>query len=152
MRKSACSAAAVVSSVALLSVGAPTAAHAYTQKELSLCWVNETVDKVQDLELVADGPSYKTASLDAGECARFDVRPGQYKITVEDIEEFVDALQDSQTNCAAGADPRFRIYITRMSNTYKAFTTAALLNGHVITNVKKDRSTTVTAALECVET
>lgn len=152
MRKSAYSAAAVVSSVALLTVGAPTVAHAYTQKELSICWVNETIDKVQDLELVADGPSYKTASLDAGECARFDVRPGQYKITLEDVEEFVDALRDSQQNCAAGEDPRFRIYIKRMNDTYKAFTTAALLNGQVTTNVKKNRSTTVTAALECIET
>jgi len=152
MRKSAYSAAAVLSSVALLSVGAPTVAQAYTKKELSLCWFNQTIDKVQDLELVADGPSYKTVSLDAGECARFDVRPGQYKITVEDVEEFTQALQASFTNCASGTAPRFRIYIKRMNSTYKAFTTAALLNGHVTTHVKKNRSTTVTAALECRDT
>ena len=151
MRKSAYSAAAVVSSVALLTVGAPTASQAYTQKELSLCYVNQTVNKTQDLEIVADGPSYKAASLDAGECARFDVRPGQYKITLEDVEEFMDALPASYNNCAGTDNGRFRIYIKRMNNTYKPFTAAALVSGQVTTNVKKNRSTTILAAIECFE-
>ena len=151
MRKSAYSAAAVVSSVALLSVGVPTAAEAYTQKELSICYVNQTVDKVQDIEIVADGPSYKSASLDAGECARFDVRPGQYKMTLEDVDEFTDALPASINNCPGDDNGRFRIYVKRMNDTYKAFTLAAFINGQVITHVKKNRSTTITAAIECFE-
>jgi hypothetical protein len=151
MRKRAYSAAAVVSSVALLTVGAPTVSQAYTQKELSICYVNQTVDQLQDLEIVADGPSYKSASLDAGECARFDVRPGQYKMTLEDVDEFVDALPASFNNCEGDDQGRFRIYIKRMNDTYRAFTLAALLNGEVTTNVKKNRSTTVTAAIECFE-
>jgi hypothetical protein len=151
MRKSAYSAAAVLSSVALLTVGAPTTSQAYTQKELSICYVNETVDQVQDIEIVADGPSFKTASLDAGECARYDVRPGQYKMTLEDIEEFTDALPTSINHCAGDDQGRFRIYVKRMNDTYKAFTLSALLNGQVTTHVKKNRSTTVTAAIECFE-
>lgn len=151
MRKSAYSAAAVLSSVALLTVGAPTMSQAYTQKELSICYVNESVDKVQDIEIVADGPSYKTAALDAGDCARYDVQPGQYKMTLEDVEEFTDALPASINNCPGDDQGRFRIYIKRMNDTYKAFTLAALLNGQVTTNVKKNRSTTVTAAIECFE-
>ncbi len=154
MRKSAISAAAVLSSVALLSVGAPTvsqAATSFTQKELTICYVNQTVDQLQDLEVVADGPSYKTASLDAGDCFRYDVRPGQYKMTVEDVEEFTDALPASFADCEGDDVGRFRIYIKRMNDSYKAFTVAALLNGQVTTNVKKNRSTTITAAIECYD-
>lgn len=151
MRKSAYSAAAVLSSVALLTVGAPTMSQAYTQKELSLCYANETVDKAQDLEIVADGPSFKTASLDAGNCARFDVQPGQYKVTLEDVGEFVESLQASFDNCKGDDQGRFRIYIKRMNDTYKAYNVAALINGQVTTNVKKNRSTTVLASIECFE-
>lgn len=151
MRKSAYSAAAVLSSVALLTVGAPTTSQAYTQKELSLCYVNETVDKIQDVEMVADGPSFKTGVLDAGECLRFDVRPGQYKITLEDVAEFLDAYKASVDNCKGTDQGRLRIYIKRMNQTYKAYSTAALINGQVTTHVKKDRSTTVTLAIECYE-
>src|SRR5690349_8889427 len=103
MRKSAYSAAAVVSSVALLVVGAPTASQAFTQKELSVCYANSTPNTSQDIEFVADGPSYKTASFDAGDCTAWDVRPGQYKLTVEDVKELLNTL-DANDECDAYTD------------------------------------------------
>ncbi|MBA3745221.1 hypothetical protein [Sporichthya sp.] len=159
MRKSAISAAAVLSSVALLSVGAPTvsqAATSFTQRELTVCWNNETPSADNpnfnmDLEAVADGPSYKSFSLDNGECVRWDVRPGQYKMTVEDMDEFLDDITDALDSCAADEDDRFQIRIKRMGDTYKAFNVAALLNGEVTTNVKKDRSTSISVNAYCVD-
>ncbi|HVE25593.1 MAG TPA: hypothetical protein VNC22_09325 [Sporichthya sp.] len=159
MRKSFYSAGAVVASVALLAVGAPTASQAQTQKELNVCWTNNATGKM-DLEAVADGPSYKTMSLDSGECQQWDVRPGQYKLTVDDTEDF---LSDIQAECAKygqnhhedGGDgdplmyPDLTIKIKRMGQSYKAYTLAMLLNGEVTTNVKKDRRTLVSAILDC---
>lgn len=155
MRKSAYPAAAIVASVALLTVGAPTASQAQTEKELSICWVNKTPNPVTDLEVVADGPSYKSASLDAGECAAWDVRPGQYTLTLEDIEEFLVAATD-QSDCESldTSDyewyPDLTITIKRQQETYRAYPQLLVTNGKVTTNVKKDRRTSVTVLLKCV--
>lgn len=156
MRKSALSAAAVVSSVALLVVGAPTASQAFTQKELTLCYTNSIPSSTQDLEVVADGPSYKTTTLDAGDCASWDVRPGQYKLTVEDVEEFLDGFYDNascngyEVNGISKPYPNMEIVIRRMAGeTYKAFPYAAIANGEVSTNVKKNRSTSATVNVSC---
>ena len=150
LRKSAISAVAVASSVALLVVGAPTASQAFTQKELTVCWVNDTpsADGVggpnADLEAVADGPSFKTFSLDNGDCVSWDVQPGQYKMTTEDMPEFIAAMTAVTASCNnadADDDGDFRITINRMGDSYKAFNLAAFENGEITTNVKKNRST-----------
>lgn len=154
MSKTAYSAAAVVASVAMLTVGTPTASQALTEKELSICWVNMTPNTVPDIEVVADGPSYKTASLDNGDCAAWDVRPGQYKFTFEDIEEFAASLQDACDELDAPADfiytPELTIAIKRQGEAYRAFNYAMIENGGVRTEVKKDRRTSVTVLLKCV--
>lgn len=159
MRKSAISAAAVLSSVALLSVGAPTvsqAASSYTEKELTVCWINDTPSahipsENMDLEVVADGPSFKTASLDNGDCVSWDVRPGQYKMTVEDMDEFLGDIGEVLDSCVGDDEDRFQIRISRMGDKYKAFNQAAFLNGQVTTHVKKNRSTWIEAHAYCVE-
>lgn len=159
MRKSFYPAGAVVASVALLAVGAPTAAQADTQKELNVCWTNNATGKM-DLEAVADGPSYKTVSLDTGECQQWDVRPGQYKMAVDDTEDFLRGIQAEcakygQTHHEDGGAgdplvyPDLTIKIKRMGHSYKAYTLAALLHGEVTTNVKKDRRTLVSFVLNC---
>ena len=158
MRKSTIAAAAVFSSAALVVVGAPTASQAFTQKELSVCYTNETPNTVQDLEFVADGPSYKTTTLDSGDCTAWDVRPGQYKITVEDVEEFLQGLEDNDqcdTYEENGIDKHYvnmEIAISRMGGEdYRAFPYAAVANGEVTTNVKKDRSTAILMRVFCGE-
>jgi hypothetical protein len=160
MRKSAITAAAVGSSVALLVVGAPTATQAFTQKELTICYTNTVPNLIQDLEVVADGPSYKTTTLDAGDCVSWDVRPGQYKLTVEDVQEFFDGAITGGSYCDHGYEDNgiskpyedLEIVIRRMgAETYKAFPYAAIANGEVRTNVKKNRSTTATVRLFCTD-
>jgi hypothetical protein len=156
LRKSAISAVAVASSVALLVVGAPTASQAFTQKELTVCYNNTVPNSIQDLEVVADGPSYKTTTLDSGDCSSADVRPGQYKLTVEDVVEFLYMLYN-EDYCNGYTDhgqskpyPNIEIVIRRMGGeTYKAFNYAAIANGEVTTNVKKNRSTSATVNVFC---
>lgn len=163
LRKSAISAVAVASSVALLVVGAPTASQAFTQKELTVCWQNETpsADGIggpnADLEAVADGPSFKTFSLDNGDCISWDVQPGQYKMTTEDMPEFIASMSAVTDSCTAADDEEegdLRITISRASNgtmdTYKAFNLAAFENGEITTNVKKNRSTWIVVKAFCV--
>lgn len=155
MRKTICSATAMAGSAGLFVVGAPAASQAYTAKELSICWVNKVPGMVQDLEFVADGPSFKAASLDAGECVSWDVRPGRYKLTVEDVEEFLDAAQSGCEELPAPIEttnsPDLTIKIKRQGDAYKAWPEAAVLDGQVTTNVKKDRRTAVTVLLQCVQ-
>jgi hypothetical protein len=147
MKKSAYSVAAVVTSVALLAAGAP-ASQAFTAKELSICWVNQTPNTVWDLEVVADGPAYRTATLDNGDCAAWDVRPGQYKFTFEDIEEFAASVEDACDELDAPADyvytPDLTIAIKRQGEAYRASNYATIANGGVRTDVKKDRRTSAT--------
>ena len=130
---------------ALLTFGWPTAAQARTQKELNLCWVNKAVRDGLDLEVVADGPSFKTASLDDGDCIAWDVQPGQYKITVEDVDEFRSAMQAA---CGRGRTPSLGLTVKRQQDRYKSGL-REIRNGGLITNVRKDRRTTVTVALSC---
>ncbi len=130
---------------ALLIVAVPTVAEARTQKELNVCWVNQAPGEWLDLEIVADGPSFKTASLDHGDCMAWDVRPGQYKLTVEDVEEFRAAMQAA---CGRGRTPALKITIKRQQDLYKAGL-RDIRNGGLITHVRKDRRTTVAAVLTC---
>src|SRR5690349_9982164 len=98
MRRSAVYAAAGLAG-SLIVGGAVVAfpSNAFTAKELNLCWVNHSRDTPIDLEAVADGPSYKTTTLDSGQCRQYDVRAGQYKITVEDVQELVTRLNAATT-------------------------------------------------------
>lgn len=147
MRRSIVSAVAVAGSLTLAAGVLAASSNAYTAKELNICWVNKAPGGVLDLEVVADGPSYKTASLDNGDCMAWDVRAGQYKFTVEDVDEFLKGIESA---CAPNKKPLFRVTIKRMQDTYKASSPALFATGGITTNVKKDRRTSVTALLNCV--
>jgi len=137
-----------VACAAVLMVVNATSAQAHTEKELNVCWVNQAPGEWLDLEIVADGPSFRTASLDSGECRAWNVRPGQYKLTVEDVEEFRDAMRAA---CGRGRAPALTITVKRQQDVYKAGF-RDLRNGGLITHVRKDRRTTVTAVLTCRST
>src|SRR5689334_8884836 len=92
MRKLVGSAAVVVASATVFSMVSVGAADAFTKRELKSCWANTPGNPGLDLEPIADGPSFRSASLDAGECVAWDVRPGRYDITVDDASEFRDAV------------------------------------------------------------
>jgi hypothetical protein len=149
MRRSAVYAAAGLAG-SMVIAGAVVAfpSSAYTAKELNMCWVNHSKDSSIDLEAVADGPSYKTTTLDSGQCRQYDVRAGQYKITVEDVQEFLDDINAAST-CPGAPSPKITITVKRMNEGYRAFPLAAFLNGSITTNVKKDRRTSITALLNC---
>ena len=148
MRRSLNAALAGATAAAFLVVGTPTAAEARTERELNVCWVNDAPGEWLDLEIVADGPSFKTASLDDGDCLAWNVRPGQYKLTVEDVEEFRDAMSAA---CGKGQTPELKITVKRQQDLYKA-RFRDIRNGGLITHVRKDRRTTVTAVLHCRST
>jgi len=148
MRRSAYAAAGLAGSVIVATAVVATPSNAFTSKELNVCWVNHSKDKSLDLEAVADGPSYKSTTLDTGECQQWDVRPGQYKMTVEDVDEFIDDINAPAT-CPGPSSPKLTFTIKRMHDSYRAFPVAALLNGSITTNVKKDRRTSITALLNC---
>jgi hypothetical protein len=148
MRRSIVSAVAVAGSLTLGAGALAVSSEAKTAKELNICWNNQSANGAIDLEVVADGPSYKTASLDHGDCMAWDVRAGQYQFTVEDVQEFLDAI-NADAACPGPLTPDFRVTIKRMKDTYKAFNPVAFANGSITTNVKKDRRTSVTAYLGC---
>jgi hypothetical protein len=149
MRKSIGTPAAVFTAAAALTLGAPTASQAFTQKELSICWDNRTPSPAPDLEMVADGPSYRTATLDAGDCVAWDVRPGQYKITLEDIEEQSEKGQQLSVDCGDESyDSGFTVKRGRESYNVPEF--AILDNGGFTTDVKKNRRTSITIWQDCV--
>lgn len=141
--------ASAIAATALL-VGTPTVTEAHTAKELNICWVNKAPGGVLDLEVVVDGPSYKTASLDDGDCIDWDVRPGQYKVTVEDVDQFRDAMKASCPK--KGQTYSLKIMIKRQQELYKTSFREIRDNGGLITNVRKDRRTSVTAVLTCITT
>lgn len=145
MRRRTYATVAVAGSLALGAGVLAAPSSAYTKKELNVCWAN-TAKGVLDLEFVADGPSYKTFSLDHGDCSAWDVRPGQYKLTVEDVDEFVSGMA---AECGVKS-PSLKIRVKRMNDAYKAYPLAALLNGSITTNVKKDRRTSVLVHFKCV--
>jgi hypothetical protein len=138
--------AVIAVAASLLSVVAAPSAQARTPKELNVCWVNKAPGGVQDLEIVADGPSYRTASLDNGDCLAWDVRPGQYKITVEDIGEYIRAARAS----CGKMRPALTSTVTRPPGSYRVSGPVGFRHGGLTTEVRKDRRTSVTAMLTCV--
>ena len=124
------------------------AAEARTAKELNICWVNQAPGEVLDLEVVVDGPSYKTASLDNGDCIAWDVRPGQYKITVEDVDELRDAMKASCPD--EGEAALAQVHDQAATGALQDELPGAPQQRGLVTNVRKDRRTTVTAILNCV--
>lgn len=144
MRWGACS-AALAACLAFSSVVAAPNADARTRKELNVCWVNGAPGEWLDLEVVVDGPSFKTASLDHGDCVAWDVQPGQYKLTVEDVEEFRAAMRAA---CAKPRTPSLRISVKRQQEEYRTGG-RELRNGGLVTHVRKDRRTTVLIELRC---
>lgn len=148
VRRSVHAALAGSTCAALLIVGTPTPAQAYTEKELNVCWVNKAPGEWLDLEIVADGPSFKAASLDDGDCMAWNVRPGQYRITVEDVTEFRTAMRAA---CDPARTPFLKMIVERQGDPYKAGF-RDIRHGGLITHVRKDRRTTVTAVLTCRNT
>lgn len=148
MRRSICAPAVVFTAAVSLTVGAPTASQAFTQKELSICWDDRThFDRTPDLEMVADGPSYKTATLDAGDCVAWDVQPGRYKITFEDIEELGNG---PGIDCGRGTTYDSGFTVKRGRESYNVHDFGILDNGGFTTDVKKDRRTSITIWQDCV--
>jgi hypothetical protein len=148
MRRSIVSAVAVAGSLTLGAGVLATSSEAKTAKELNICWVNQTPNPILDLEVVADGPSYKTTTLDNGDCMAWDVRAGQYQFTVEDVQEFLTGIDVA---CPGDLSHSFfKVTIKRMKESYKAFNPTAFANGSITTNVRKDRRTSVTAYLACI--
>ena len=142
--------AVLIASIGLLGAGVavPAPAEARTAKELNVCWVNKAPGGVLDLEIVVDGPSYKTFSLDNGACVAWDVLPGQYKITVEDVDQLRDAMNASCPDKKQDAQLKFTI--KRQQELYRTNFRELRNNGGFTTNVRKDRRTSVTAILTCV--
>lgn len=150
MRKAIHAPAAIFAAAALLTVGAPTASQAFTQKELSICWDDRTDHPATpDLEVVADGPSFKTASLDPDDCVAWDVQPGQYKITFEDLEELSENTQLQP--CDRDETYRSAFNVKRGRDSYDVFEQGIAKNGSFTTEVKKDRRTSITIWQDCVE-
>ncbi len=135
--------AAAVASTGLVA----GSAEAFTQRELKVCWANTSATPGIDLLAVADGPSYRETSLDAGECVEWDVRPGRYDITVDDAAAFRDAVFAA---CPGPGEPSLTIRVKRQGQGYRAYNLGALVNGKITTTVRKDRSTSIAAHLRCV--
>lgn len=149
MGKFAKSAAAVVVSSGLVAGFTAMPAEAFTKKELKICWFNNTGDPV-DARFVADGPSYRRVGLPSGLCKNWDVRPGQYKITLEDPEDFLADI--SAATCDPGFDETFLIRVKRAGQQYRNYPFHTFVHGDIVTNVKKNRATTVAIQLKCVPT
>lgn len=142
---------AAVVSTGLLIAATPAPSQAFTKKELTICHSTEAPAPVRDLEVVADGPSYKSASLDPNTCESWDVIPGRYKITFEDIEE-VNASNDADSfGCPGGYDPAIEIYVKRQGDRYEVVPTSVGAQGALFTDVKKNRSTAVLLKIVCEE-
>ena len=147
-RSTMISALTATASVTALTVALAAPSQAFTQKELAMCWTNEAIGSL-DIEWVADGPSYRAASLDANECVAWDVRPGTYKITLEDWK----AVQSGGVSCASKTQTiDSGITVKRMGESYNVPLTALEKNFEFFTDVKKDRRTTITIWARCVPT
>jgi len=149
MRKAASSAAAVAAAVALLTVGTPTASQAFTEKELLVCYANAEPDPVLDLEVVADGPSYRSESLDPNSCVAWNVKPGRFWMTFENFNDLVAKAR--QTNhCPQGVGQDLKTTVKRMGGeTYEVPEDVIFKNGGFFTEVKKNRSTSITYVIYC---
>ncbi len=115
----------MAASVALLTVLAPASAEAASKSkrgDLKVFFENTTALQALELDAVADGPSHREKSLDNGECKKWDVRKGQYKITLDDADEFFDAafagqfVQEPEFDfvsdaCGADARPDFSVEV-----------------------------------------
>ena len=144
---------------AAVALGATTAliggftygsAEAYTQKELKICWADTSTGERISLPVVADGPSYRRATIPNGQCVAWDVKPGRYKITVNNLSDFADAVDDACEPGPEPNDPALKIRVKRQNHPYQVYSLSALLNGGVETNVRNNRATTVSAHLRCV--
>ena len=146
MHKLVGAAALATASACVFTMVAAGSADAFTQRELKICWANTATDPSLDLDAVADGPSYRKTTLDSGECVAWDVRPGRYKITVDDVDEFLDDLGDA---CPGPGSPALKIRVKRQNQAYRVYNLAAFINGSIETNVRNNRATTVSAHLRC---
>lgn len=145
MRKLVASGAVVAASAMVFSMVSIGSADARTKKELNICWAS--ADSSVALPVVADGPSYRTTRLAPGACKAWDVRPGAYKITVRDANAFLGEVASA---CDPGDSPSLTIRVKRAGQEYRDYSIATFVNGNIVTNVKKDRRTTIAAHLRCL--
>jgi len=179
MRKAARSALILGVSAALIAPVTMETAEARSKKELNLCWTSRPLISGLNLNITADGPSFRQRNFKSGECKAYDVRPGQYKMVVKNLDDVAQALGDSGANqitdgtevCGAlpaGMDfweRRLVAKVRRFNKTYTVNNSHSITDSFVIfflgtggvqsveptfvTNVKKDRRTSVSYSVKC---
>lgn len=90
--------------------------------------------KLEDIQVSADGPSWRTKKLDQNQCKSWRVRAGSYEIDAELRAEFAQCYIDRAT-------------IKR--NGKKA--TVRDLDGRFTTNVRADKKTTIKLFADCAD-
>lgn len=135
-----------VALVAALPIAAASAAQG-ARGDLKVC-VEAITDEegdsigVEEVEVSADGPSFREEDLEEGDCKRWqDVRKGQYYIDVEpaDGEPFETCFIERAEIKRTGEDAIVR---------YGSFFGGG---SPIVTNVAKNRTTKVTLFVSCFE-
>jgi hypothetical protein len=168
MRKSVRVAALVVTSAALVVGVVDGPAQAGTRRELNLCWSSRPLVAGLDLDITADGPSFRQRHFDSGECKAYDVKGGQYKVVVTNLDEVAAVISNTASGVdVCGALPagsstwdralvakirrQNKTYIERQTSVLLEFTGTNLINekSTVVTNVRDHRRTSVSYSLKC---
>lgn len=159
--------AVVVSALALVSSMGMAGAQAGEVKKgkLKICFENATALSALELDAVADGPKHREEGLLSGDCEKWKVKIGQYKITLDDSDEFFDtafdgvfdeeALEFRFDACGEGLEPEFSAEVTRNGEDYDAFSFGSFRGGGefpITTNVDNKKKTQVDFRLRCVVT
>lgn len=149
MRKTVRRGATALAALALVFTLAPAAAMAGEGKrgKLKVCVENDTPAPGIELDTVFDGASFRSKTLGDGECKKWKVRQGQYKATLDDIEDL--QAVDPATLCPAGQQLRNRVEVRRGGQDYDA-SLDFLDDGSFLTNVRTGKKTTVTYSGTCV--
>jgi hypothetical protein len=150
MRKSVVTAVAIGASAALVGGMTLSTAEARTKKELNICWASDDPAPTVALPAVADGPSYRATDLTAGNCKAWDVRPGNYKFTVRNANAWLTEISTACNGLAGRETEELTIRVKRAGQEYRDYSFNTFLHGDIVTNVKKDRRTTIAAHLRCV--
>lgn len=142
--------AALAASVLALTAFNTGAAEAKTKKELKACWAS-TVPGLQNLtvKFVADGPTYKSKTLHNGQCFEWDVKPGQYKISIANLSDFWDKV-NADGDCPDLSSERLKARIKRSGDSAQDDTFEWGASTSTSTTVAKNRRTTVALHLRCV--
>lgn len=147
MRRSLRAGAVVAASAMALGVCMPASAEAAsTRGKLKVCFENDTLADDAVLDAVADGPSARSKTLESDKCKTWKVRTGQYRVTMDNQNEFFRQffnLEFRSALCPDGQSLNFRSEVKRNGDDYDA---GGL---DLVTNVQKDRKTRVKFIAEC---